>query len=170
MRLNCGESYIEHWLKQMDTVKEDLPHLSTARVVMFENFTIGERSCSEHLDPLPPSPPPPPRARARMFTQKPTLLRLLPPTRLVHGAVAGAGGVDCRQRSGALRSAARITRVGAVDERVDRRAFTAEALQRNQSPVSQTTSRGRGGGGHGHAEGDSYIHDPSIRAICEPRS
>lgn len=50
MRLNCGENYIEHWLQQMDTVKEDLPHLRTARVVMFENFTVG--NVQEHYDRL----------------------------------------------------------------------------------------------------------------------
>lgn len=50
MRGHCGQPYIEHWLKQMDTLKEDLPHLRTARVVMFENFTVGD--VQQHYDRL----------------------------------------------------------------------------------------------------------------------
>ena len=89
VRLNCGESYIEHWLQQMDTVKEDLPHLRTARVVMFENFTVGERFVFGVRPARPRSLPFPSRpAPAHIFTQKPTLL---PPTRLARGAGVGVG-------------------------------------------------------------------------------
>lgn len=37
----CGRPWLLNWLQQMRTLKQDLPHLSNARVVIFENFTNG---------------------------------------------------------------------------------------------------------------------------------
>eukprot|EP00041_Stephanoeca_diplocostata_P008120 m.117182 g.117182 ORF g.117182 m.117182 type:complete len:398 (-) comp17183_c0_seq34:1627-2820(-) len=39
---DCGESFIKNWLAQMDILKTDIPHLRHARVMQFENFTVGD--------------------------------------------------------------------------------------------------------------------------------
>ena len=42
-RRDCGAAYVEHWLRQMETVAADMQHLGGAvHIVQYENFTAGD--------------------------------------------------------------------------------------------------------------------------------
>eukprot|EP00035_Acanthoeca_spectabilis_P010177 m.180380 g.180380 ORF g.180380 m.180380 type:complete len:326 (-) comp14946_c0_seq13:1287-2264(-) len=42
VKRHCGRPWIKNWLRQMTVLKEDLPYLAHARIVIFENFTTGD--------------------------------------------------------------------------------------------------------------------------------